>query len=460
MIPKKYNPHPYQERGIQHLVSPKGGGLFLKPGLGKTSMVLAALKLLKSRNLVRKVLILAPLRVAQLTWPDEINTWLDFSDFTYTVLHGPAKDEALKQDVDIYLVNYEGIEWLNGKMQAGQTPKFDVLVVDESSRMRNTNGKRYKVLKKLLPRFSRRYVLTGSPQPKSLLNLFGQIYIADLGASLGKYITHFRNEFFYQMPYDKYNFFPFPDSQDRIFARIQHRIFHVSDKENLNLPPSAEYDVVVEMDKAASAKYKTMEREYFVQLEEGIILAANAAVASGKLRQICNGFMYTDGKTEHIHSAKLEAFEDLVNELQGETAIVVYQFEEDYERMNAKCPGVKFTGAKNPEEIKENWNAGKIGLLYIHPASAGYGLNLQAGGRNMIWFGLTWNYEDYSQTVARIVRQGQDSPTSIYRLITKNTIEAAAMLTTLAEREKGQEMLFSHLRDYWENKRVLAILEK
>jgi SNF2 family DNA or RNA helicase len=459
MIPIKFNPHPYQERAIAHLVSPKGGGLFLKPGLGKTSVVLAALKLLKTKKLVRKILILAPLRVAQLTWPDEINKWVDFSDFTYAVLHGSQKDEALRKDVDIHIINYEGLEWLDGKIQAGQAPRFDVLVVDESSRMRNTNGKRYKILKRLLPRFSRRYILTGSPQPKSLLNLFGQIYIADLGASLGKYLTHFRGEFFYQTPYDKYSFHPFPDSQARIFERIQHRIFHISDKDHLTLPPRTELDIVVEMDKEARAQYKTMEREYFSQLENGVILAANAAVASGKLRQICNGFVYTDSGAVHIHSAKLEAFEDLVNELQGETAIVVYQFEEDFERMNARCPGVKFTGAKNPEEISENWNVGKIGLLYIHPASAGYGLNLQAGGCNMIWFGATWNYEDYTQTVARIDRQGQTRPTSIYRLITKDTIEDGAMVKTLAEREEGQEKLFSHLRDYWENKRALATLE-
>lgn len=455
IIPKKFTPHEYQMRGIQHMVSPQGGGAFLKPGMGKTSMTLAVYKILRNKNLVRKMLIVAPLRVAQLVWPEEIEGWLDFCDFKYKVLHGPLKDQRLKEDADIYITNYESLEWLVPKIASGEA-KFDVLVIDESSKMRNTAGKRYKLLKKVLPKFSRRYILTGTPQPKSLLNLFGQIYIADLGRSLGKYITQFRAEFFYQKPGNIYDYFPFPDSEEKIYSRIQHMIFHLSDKDYLELPETTEVDIEVELSPKARKLYRQMERDYFLQLDKGVITAANAAVASGKLRQLCNGAVYTDaqGSYEILDDAKIQAYQDLLEELNGEPAIVVYNFESDYERMQAVAPGVKFTGAKNPEEIKAKWDKGEIPILYIHPKSAGYGLNMQNGGCTMIWYGLTFDYEDYAQTNKRLDRQGQTKPVTIYRLVTKNTLEKSVMLPQLAIREAGQERLFDSLKKFWENNKT------
>jgi len=463
-VPEKYVPHEYQVLGIQQLVSPTGGGLFLKPGMGKSSMMLAAFKLFKKRNLYKKMLVVAPLRVAQLVWPEEIEQWADFNEFSYTVLHGPCKDQRLRMDVDVYTINFEGLDWIIPKILRGEAPKFDILVVDESSRMRNTDGKRYKALKKILAKFSRRYILTGTPQPKALYNLFGQMYIADLGASLGKFITHFRGEFFYKMEGDEYEYHPLPGAAEKIYARITPRIFHLSDKDYLKLPQVQYVTIPVMLEQESKLTYRKMEREFFTKLENAEIVAANAGVATSKCRQICNGFMYYEevpGEREivHVHDKKLEAYQELIDELQGDPAIVVYQFDADYERMNARVPGVKFTGAKNPEEIKAMWDAGKISVLYVHPQSAGYGLNMQRGGCTMIWFGLTYNYEDYAQTIKRIDRQGQTRPVTVYHLVTAGTLEDQVILKVLGEREAGQEHLFDYMKKYWEKKKTSAALE-
>lgn len=457
--PKKWVPKVYQEQGVQLLVSPQGGGVFLKPGLGKTTMMLAAFKILKKAGLVRNMLVLAPLRVVQLTWPEEIDGWADFCDMSYTILHGPDKEERLKQNVDIFIINYEGLGWLAERILEKKV-KFDILVVDESSKMRNTDSKRYKIIKLILAKFHRRYILTGTPQPKTLINLFGQMYIADLGKALGRFVTEFQTKYFYKLPDDNRTFYPFPGAEERIYDSIQHKIFHVSDAKYLDLPPLYEHDVVIKLPASARAQYLKMEREFFLKLENNQIVAANAAVASGKLRQIANGFIYDDSKTAtELFDDKVRAFVDLLEELNDEPTLIVYNFDADYKRMNKVAPGVKLTGAKNPVEIKAAWDAGQIQRLYIHPKSAGFGLNLQAQ-RIMIWFGITWDYEDYAQTIKRLHRQGQEREVHVYRLLTKGTIETGRMTRVLAEREAGQEKLFSHLEEYWEEQRALGMYKE
>lgn len=451
-VPKRFVPHSYQELAIKLLVSPKGGGLFLRPGMGKTASMLAAFKILKKMGLARNMLVVAPLRVTQLTWPAEIEEWLDFNDLSYTVLHGPKRLERMREKKDVYLVNFDGLDWLVPEIYNSNTPLFDVLVIDESSRMRNTDSKRYKALKKVLAKFNRRYILTGSPQPKSLLNLFGQVFIVDRGATFGPYITHFRNKYFHTRPGDDYEYYPNKGADLEIYDALKERIFHLSDEDYLNLPKLYEVDVAVELSPEVRTKYRAMERDFFIQVEKGLIVAANAAVASGKLRQICNGAVYTnpDGDYEVVHNEKLEAYKDLMEELNGEPALVVYQFESDYERMNKVVPGVKFTGAKNPEHIKAEWDKGNIRALYIHPQSAGFGLNMQKGGFNMVWFGLTFDYELYAQTIKRLHRQGQEKPVYVYRLMVRKSIEDKLIAKVLMEREASQNKLFGVLRDYWE----------
>ncbi len=453
IIPKKFNPHSYQELAIKLLISPTGGGLFLRPGMGKTACMLAAFKILKKMGLVRNMLVVAPLRVVQLTWPEELESWFDFNELTYAVLHGPKKDELLKKEVDVYITNFDSLDWLVPKIYNSSQPMFDVLVIDESSRMRNTNSKRYKALKKVLGRFKRRYILTGTPQPKSLLNLFGQVFIVDRGATFGSYITAFANTYFYKRPDDDYTLYPLPGAEERIHNALKDRIFHLSDEDYLSLPKLYERDILVELDKETRRKYREMERDFLLQVENGAIIAANAAVASGKLRQICNGAVYHNESRDYevVHSAKLDAFEDLIEELNKEPVLVVYQYEHDFERMNKVVPGVKFTGAKNPEAIKASWDKGDIEVLYIHPNSAGFGLNMQLGGYNMIWFGLTFDYELYAQTIKRLHRQGQTKPVNVYRLMVKSSVEDRVMARVLKEREESQNRLFTTLKDYWEN---------
>ena len=457
--PEKFVPHPYQIDAIKHGLSVAGGGLFLPPGLGKTSSVLMIIKLLFSKQLTKGVLIVSPLRVMKYTWPPEVAKWEDFEHFKLVTLHGAKKDAAFKEKADIYLINFEGLLWLLPKIATLHPSKwpFDMLVIDESTKLKAYDSKRFKKLKPLLGKFRRRLIMTGTPTPNSMMDIFAQAYIMDCGKALTQFITHFRNEFFFldtskSKPGEPPNAWDYkiqPGGADRINDRIRHLVYSSNGAGFIKDQTPIFNDVFVELPPAARAQYKTMEKVLFSQLEAGIVLAANAAVASGKCRQIANGHLYTDDKQsyEELHSEKLDAMEDLIEELSGNPCLVWYEFKSDLARLRAKFPGEVLT-AKSPDDVVERWNRGETPILYVHWQSAAHGLNLQFGGFNMIYFCVPWSGEGYSQGIARLARQGQKHQVIVHRILARRTIDEL-IVKTLAKREATQEDFLKELREYW-----------
>lgn len=448
-----FAPHEYQEQGVKLLLEKQHCGLLLKPGMGKTSTTLAAISILLKKKLVKRVLILAPLRVVHLVWPDEISKWDNFNHLTYSVLHGPEKVQRINDNTQIHLMNYDGLLHLLPDILALKQFPYDMLVLDESSKMKSHTSKRFKALKKVLGKFGRRVILTGTPAPNGMLDLFSQCYCMDQGMSLGKFITHFRTEFFHQIPFNDYDWFLNAGAEEQIYKRIQHKTLHLSAEDYLKMPKLVETDVFVELPAPAMKQYKSMERLLMTQVLGGSVVAANAAVASAKCRQIANGFLYDNGVATEIHDAKLDAFEDLLEQLDGKPVLVFYEYTQDLERLRTKFPGRHIGGAVNQAQVQllADWNDGKVPLLYAHPASAGHGLNMQHGGHNIIWFGPSWDMELTEQAVDRLYRQGQKNDVFVYRIMAKGTIDEL-IAKRLAQKDKLQSDLLSALRDYWMSK--------
>jgi SNF2 family DNA or RNA helicase len=448
-------PHEYQERGIKLLLSKSYCGLFLKPGLGKTSITLAAISALLKKGLVRRVLIVGPLRVIGIVWPAEIELWDDFRHLTYSVLHGKEKDARINDKTDIHLTNYENLASLLTTLKDTKRWPYDMVVFDESSKMKAHGSQRFKAVSKYLGKFSRRVILTGTPAPNGLMDLFSQMYCVDLGRSLGSFITHFRNKYFTKDPFQPYVYLLKPGSKEQIYKAIESRVMHMSSEDYFKLPLLTETNIYVDLPPDARAQYKTMEALLFTKIESKVVTAANAAVASGKCRQLANGFMYDDGTTSLVHSAKLDAFTDLLEELDGKPVIVFYEYEADYHRMNEKHPGEHIGGALTPAQqaLIGRWNEGAVPILYAHPASAGHGLNLQFGGCNIIWFSPTWNCEYFEQAIARLYRQGQKDPVFVYYILARGTIDLAIM-QRLAAKDKLQCDLLTALKVYWKEQTI------
>ena len=451
----RWSPHPYQMRAIKLMLSQGSAGLFLDPGLGKTSTVLAAFKILKEKGYVKKMLIVAPLRPVYKVWPDEIKKWADFEGLTYTILHGNLKTLNIQADVDIYIINPEGLLWLFDPLT--KYPKFDVLCVDESSKFKDSTTKRFKLLKPLLPSFARRWILTGTPVPNGLEDLFGQIYILDLGRSLGRYITHFRNTYFQRSGYNVYDWKPSPGSFQKVTERVSPLVLQLNAEDYLKMPELIYQSVAITLPPTAMKIYQDVENDFISLLESGALVAANAAVAGVKCRQIANGAVYTGVDREYlpVHAEKLDALEGILAELNGAPALVLYEFDHDRTRILERIGDVPVLGsgvsAKKLDAIIDRFNAGDIPVLLGHPASMGHGLNLQGSCRHVIWFGITWNLEFYDQAIARVYRQGQKADrVFVYHLVAKETLDET-VLKKLNSKDRDQQSLLSALHRHREN---------
>jgi len=445
-----WEPREYQEHAVKHLVSTQHNGLFADMGTGKTVTTLSALKILKQRNLLRRVLIVAPLRVAKYTWPDEIQKWAHLNDLSYTVVHGAEKNELRHADTDIHLINPEGLLWLLPLLAKDKRFSYDWLIINESSKFKSYSSKRFKLLKPLLGKFARRTILTGTPATNGMMDLFSQMYVVDQGMALGAYITKFRSEFFHQKPFDPYGWYLNDKAEEEIYKRIQHKIMRVAASDYYTLPVVYQ-DIPVELPEAALRKYKQMEATLQMQVMKGTITAANAAVASGKCRQIASGFIYDDQRNATwIHEAKFEALSDLLEELQGKPVLLFYNFVETVERlvMQFGAKVIKGDATEAQREVLSAWNRGEVPLLAAHPASAGHGLNLQDGGHHIVWFDPTYDLEHYLQANARLHRQGQKNTVYVHRLVARGTLEQA-IIKRLEGKDKMQSDLLSALRDYW-----------
>lgn len=476
--PKDWTPHAYQKKAVKFLLNHGAAALLLDPGLGKSSVTLAALKLLKAKFLNEKTLVIAPLRVIYSVWPAELKKWSDFSGLKAVILHGPEKEAALASEADLYLINPEGLDWLlkleKTKGRSGKTRVtldlkrwkglgFDTLVIDELTKFKHPSTNRYKALKQVRHTFSRIWGLTGSPAANGLMDLFGQFFILDGGRSLGKFITHFRNEYF-DLGYDGFTWSLKKGADQLIFERIKPLSLRMAASDYLELPELIENDIYVDLPEKAAAIYKHLEDDLIAQIDKKVVVAANAASASMKCRQVASGGIYLDADVEalvkapkgqrewtDLHSAKVDALEELIEQLQGQPLLVAYDFKHDLTRLQERFgDDLPYIGggvtAKRSAELEQLWNAGKLPVLLGHPASIAHGLNLQEAGCHVCWHTPTWNLEHYSQFIARVHRQGNKSrQVTVHHLLARGTIDED-MMAALRGKEKGQQALFKALR--------------
>jgi len=454
------NFHKYQEKAISFLLGQGCGGLFLSPGLGKSPITLEVIAELLDKKKIRKTLIIAPLRVVYSTWPTEIKKWLDFEDLTYTILHGTQKDKNLEKDVDIYLMNPDGLSWLirtldpTGKKKEIEH-KFDMLVIDESSQFKHTNTARFKLLKKILNDFRRKTILTGSPVANGYLGIFGQIYILDQGLSLGRYITHFKNKYFTPSGYEGYTWTIQPDGEGRILKAIEPYVMHMSAEDFLEMPELIYVDRKVDLPPAAMKIYQEVKKELISSIGEEDLVAGSASVASMKCRQIANGGVYlVSGDVEsvrHIHDEKTKELRSLIDELEGSPALVAYEFKHDLARIRKEFgEDIPHIGSgvspKDTMQIVDDWNAGKISVLVCHGKSMAHGLNMQQSGNAVIFYSIPWDLETYEQLIRRVYRQGQKNRVFVYHIAARNTVDTT-ILRSLKEKDNTQKGFLNWLKE-------------
>ena len=443
----KYKPHNYQTYATNFILEHPEAAVFLDMGLGKSVITLTAIReLCLNRFEVGKVLVIAPLRVARDTWSTEIHKWDHLKGLTYSIVIGTVDERksALKKKAHIYLINRENVSWLIE--ESGFSFDFDMVVIDELSSFKSYQAKRFRSLLKVRPKVKRIVGLTGTPSSNGLMDLWAEFRVLDLGKRLGRFITHYRNTYFQP---DKrngmviYSYKPLPGAEDSIYEQISDMTISMKAVDHLNMPECVFNEVSVSLSKEERSKYDTLRDDLILSIGESEIDAANAASLSNKLSQMANGAVYSaDQSVIEIHDHKLEALEDLIEAANGKPVLVAYWFKHDLERIKARF---KVREIKSSKDIAD-WNDGKIPVAVIHPASAGHGLNLQAGGSTLIWFGLTWSLELYQQTNARLWRQGQKSATVvIHHIIAEDTIDEL-ILKALHKKEKSQNALIDAVR--------------
>ena len=443
----KYIPHEYQQFCIDFLLSHPAAGLFLKPGMGKTSIALtAADRLLYDRFEVSKVLVIAPLRVAEDTWSRESEKWDHLRHLRISRVLGSAKQRraALARSADVYCINRENVEWL--VKYYGMGWPFDLVIVDELSNFRNPSARRFKALRKVRPLVKHLWGLTGTPRPRSLLDLWAQVYLMDQGERLGKTYTEYRNHYFTpgrQNGYVIYEWRPRPGAEEQVYSLISDICISLETQGNVQMPELLETVRPVPLSPAARALYESMERDAILELAEEVIEAGSAAAVNGKLLQIAGGAVYDEDRVAHeLHSDKLDALEDILEEANGEPVLVAYRYQHERDRIMARFP--QAVQLKDSDTIAA-WNRGEIPLLLGHPAGVGHGLNLQDGGHIIVWFGPTYDLELDEQFNDRLYRQGQRFTTSIIYLVAEGTVEQDAM-TALRAKADGQNAMMAAIR--------------
>ena len=446
----KYNPHKYQSYATDFIISHPIAAVFLEMGLGKSVITLTAIMKLKVEDAICKVLVIAPLRVARDTWPSEIAKWDHLKNLDYAVAVGSEAERkaAIRKDATVTIINRENVDWLINK--SGLPFDFDMVVIDELSSFKSYGAKRFKALLKVRPFIKRIVGLTGTPSSNGLMDLWAEFRVLDFGKRLGRYITRYRLSYFEP---DKRNaqmvfsYKPLPDAEKQIYEKISDITISMKSVDYLDMPECIINEVPVYMSSAEQSVYDDFREDMVTKLKDDVIDAANAAVLSGKLLQMANGAVYDEeGFSHHIHDRKLDALEDLIEGANGKPVLVAYWFKHDLERIEARLKSLHIPYARldKPDSIKR-WNNGEVPVMLIHPASAGHGLNLQAGGSTLIWFGLTWSLELYQQTNARLWRQGQKETVVLHHIICKDTIDEDVM-AALKRKEKVQSDLINAVK--------------
>lgn len=446
----QFNPHDYQQYAIEYIESHEVAAVLLDMGLGKTAITLTALyDLLFDYFEITRVLVIAPLRVARNTWPQEIEKWDHLRDIRYSVAVGTEKERlaAFQKDADIYIINRENVQWMVDHVPF----EFDAIVVDELSSFKNWNSKRFKSLMKVRPRAKRVIGLTGTPSGNGLMDLFAEFKVLDMGQRLGRFITKYRQEYFRPDRMNGqvvYSYKLLPGAEKRIYDKISDITISMKAADHLKMPELINSEFPVFMDEDEQCIYDQMCEDLAAQLKEGEVTAANAGVLSGKLCQMANGAVYTDdGNVNLIHERKLDALEDIIESMNGKPLLVAYWYKHDLDRIEERLRMWKFEFARLDTDASiARWNKGEIPVALIHPASAGHGLNLQSGGSTLCWFGITWSLELYQQTVARLYRQGQTSNTVVVQhIITADTIDERIM-KALQYKDKTQSALIDAVK--------------
>jgi SNF2 family DNA or RNA helicase len=451
---------PYQVADAMFLVSSAEAVLWSDVGLGKTATTLTAIVELFDRCELTGVLIVAPLSVVKTVWMQEAEEWEHTQHLRFSAVIGSAANRAnaLQRNADIYLVNYENIPWLCGMVdtmrRVGAPAPFNMIVYDESTKMKNGTSKRVKAtVKHLLPHMTRRVALTGTPAPNGLLDLFGQYLCIDGGRRLGKGITWYKQCYFIS-DYMGYAWTIRPGAGNEIYTKISDITRERKKEDYLDLPPVIINDMRVQLTGEARKKYNQLERDFFLELDEGCVEAMNAASLSGKCLQAANGACYIESgrgsidKTwVKIHDEKLDRLLDVIEDASGSPILISYNFKHDLERIKKAIPTAVSIKDGPLDEIVEKWNRGEIPILLGHPASMGHGLNLQHGGHQLIMFGLTWNLELYLQVIGRLDRPGQENTVIVTRLLVENTIEEM-VAEALTNKATTQADLRSAIQEY------------
>lgn len=446
-----WKPHACQEKGKAWLLKHEGAGLFFTPGLGKTVVTLSAYIELKRKTPGLKLLVIAPLQVTLNVWGQEVAKWAHTSHLKVAILHGPKKAKLLNSGADVYVINPEGMGWLSTQWRVSGLTGC-MLVVDECQRFKNFTSQRFKTLKALLPKFSRRVILTGSPASNGLLDTFAPMYIADLGKAFGPFITHFRNKYFFSSGYGGYGWTPYPGAAQEIHAKLKQVALALEARDYIDMPSQINNTVPVTLDAKGQQAYDEMEKELITTAGTETIVAVVSSSASIKCRQILGGALYTqdaygNSTTKHVevHDVKIQAVIDLVDQLEG-PVLIAYEFQHEEQRL-LKAFGdraVSFRRAK--PVVFEAWNRGEIRVALGQPESMGFGLNLQGSGNQIVWFTLPWKRDNYDQLNARLLRQGSaHSHVFVHHIVAAGTLDEV-VVKVLVSKGKVEASLYDSLK--------------
>ena len=440
-----FKPHPYQQYAIERIVNDSHVGLLLDMGLGKTVITLTAIdQLVYDCLAVHRVLVIAPKKVAEATWQTEAKKWDHLKRLRITTALGTAKERmaAVESTSDIVVINRENVPWLVENC-ATRWP-FSMIVADESSSFKNPSAERFKALKRVLPLTSRVVILTGTPAPNGILDIWAQIYLLDRGERLGRYISHYRERYFDFNPW-RHEYSPKPGAFEAVQNKIGDLCVSMSAADYLTMPELITHDMPVELDPVARRQYQQLEREMILELNEENVTALSAAALTGKLLQLCGGCVYDgSGEPHRIHTAKLEALGELVEQLGGDHALLFYGYRHELPGLFEALRGLRTRELKSDEDA-DAWNRGEVDVLIAHPASCAYGLNLQPGGHHVIWYTLPWALELYQQANARLHRQGQEKPVTVHRLLVRGGVDED-VARALEGKTETQEALLTALK--------------
>ena len=448
----EFRPHEYQKYAIEYIKAHPEAAILLGCGLGKTSIALTAIdELLHDSFEVRKVLVVAPIRVCTSSWPDEIRKWDHLKDLRFSVAVG-TRDErlaALRADAEVIIINRENLPWLVD--ESGLPFDYDMCVLDELSGFKNWQSKRFRAFMKVRPKLKREVGMTGTPGSNGLMDLFAEYRCLDMGQRLGRFIGRYREAYFTPDRRNGnivYSYKPLPGAEDEIYRRIGDITISMRSMDWLKMPELVTSEHSVTLDEKERKQYDALKRDLLLRLPEGEITAANAAALSGKLSQMAGGAVYADdGTVTVIHERKLDALEDIIEGANGSPLLVAYWYRHELERIaeRLRALGIPFARLESPEDIRR-WNRGEVPVMLIHPASAGHGLNLQQGGSTIVWYTVPWSLELYTQTVDRLYRQGQTAGTvSVIHITARDTIDGR-IVRALREKDSTQAALIEAVK--------------